>query len=184
MKAILRDENCFVSRIGTLSSHAGKLRKRFALGEKPLVDTPGGGARIKAAFLINESEPILPKQPKRILVVDDEENARIGLSRLLAKEGFLVDSVANGFEALNYLREQEVNLIVTDINMPEMNGITFLKELNRSYPSSNVIMITAYGGVESYIEAMNLGAFEYINKPVKIDELKSILKKIFKETSH
>jgi DNA-binding NtrC family response regulator len=126
----------------------------------------------------------LPKQPKRILVVDDEENARIGLSRLLAKEGFLVDSVANGFEALNYLREQEVNLIVTDINMPQMNGIAFLKELNRSHPHSNVIMITAYGGVESYIEAMNLGAFEYINKPVKIDELKSIVKKIFKETSH
>ena len=126
----------------------------------------------------------MPKQPKRILVVDDEENARIGLSRLLAKEGFHVDSVANGFEALNYLREQEVNLIVTDINMPEMNGITFLKELNRSHPRSNVIMITAYGGVESYIEAMNLGAFEYINKPVKIDELKSILKKIFKESNH
>ncbi|WP_236021463.1 response regulator [Geomesophilobacter sediminis] len=125
----------------------------------------------------------MPTQPKRILVVDDEENARIGLSRLLAKEGFQVDCVANGFEALNYLREQEVNLIVTDINMPEMNGIAFLKELNRSYPQSNVIMITAYGGVESYIEAMNLGAFEYINKPVKIDELKSILKKIFKEDS-
>lgn len=124
------------------------------------------------------------KNQKRILVVDDEENARIGLSRLLAKEGFLVESVSNGYEALNYLRQQEVNLIVTDINMPEMNGITFLKELNKSFPKSNVIMITAYGGVESYIEAMNLGAFEYINKPVKIEELKSILKKIFKETSH
>ncbi len=121
---------------------------------------------------------------KRILVVDDEENARIGLTRLLSREGFVVDSVSNGFEALNYLRQQEVNLIVTDINMPEMNGITFLKELNKSFPKSNVIMITAYGGVESYIEAMNLGAFEYINKPVKIEELKSILKKIFKETSH
>jgi DNA-binding NtrC family response regulator len=121
--------------------------------------------------------------PKRILLVDDEENARIGLSRLLSNEGFLVDSVSNGFEALSYLRQQDVNLIITDINMPEMNGITFLKELNRSFPQSNVIMITAYGGVESYIEAMNLGAFEYINKPVKIDELKSILKKIFKEKS-
>ncbi len=126
----------------------------------------------------------MAKQLKRILVVDDEENARMALSRLLAKEGFLVESVANGFEALNYLRQQEVNLIVTDINMPEMNGITFLKELNKSYPQSNVIMITAYGGVESYLESMNLGAFEYINKPVKIEELKSILKKIFKETSH
>jgi DNA-binding NtrC family response regulator len=126
----------------------------------------------------------LAKLAKRILVVDDEENARIGLSKLLAKEGFLVDSVANGFEALNYLRQQEVNLIVTDINMPEMNGIAFLKELNKNYPNSNVIMITAYGGVESYIEAMSLGAFEYLNKPVKIDELKSILKKIFKESTH
>ena len=124
------------------------------------------------------------KLAKRILVVDDEENARIALSKLLAKEGFLVDSVANGYEALNYLRQQEVNLIVTDINMPEMNGIAFLKELNKNFPDSNVIMITAYGGVESYIEAMSLGAYEYINKPVKIDELKTILKKIFKESTH
>ncbi len=121
---------------------------------------------------------------KRILVVDDEENARIGLSKLLEREGFEVESVSNGYEALNYLNQRQVNVIVTDINMPEMNGITFLKELNKNFPASNVIMITAYGGVESYIEAMNLGAFEYINKPIKIDELKSILKKIFKETSH
>lgn len=123
-------------------------------------------------------------EAKKILVVDDEENARIGLSRLLAKEGYQVDSVANGFEALNFLREQEVNLIVTDINMPEMNGITFLRELKKNFPNSNVIMITAYGGVESYIEAINLGAFEYVNKPVRIEELKSILKKIFKEPVH
>lgn len=123
---------------------------------------------------------------KRILVVDDEENARIGLSKLLEREGFEVESVSNGYEALNYLNQRQVNVIVTDINMPEMNGITFLKELNKNFPASNVIMITAYGGVESYIEAMNLGAYEYINKPVKIDELTSILKKIFqdKESCH
>lgn len=120
--------------------------------------------------MINES--------KRILLVDDEENARIALSRLLSKEGYTVDTVANGFEALNHLREHNVNLIVSDINMPEMDGITFLREVNRSFPGSKVIMITAYGGVESYIEAMNLGAFEYINKPVKIEELKSIMSKI------
>ena len=118
---------------------------------------------------------------KRILVVDDEENARVGLSKLLEREGYEVESVANGYEALNVLNRQDVNVIVTDINMPEMNGISFLKELNKSYPKSNVIMITAYGGVESYIEAMNLGAFEYLNKPVKIDELKLILQKMFRE---
>jgi DNA-binding NtrC family response regulator len=127
--------------------------------------------------------PKLPKEAKRILLVDDEENARLALSRLLSKEGYIVDAVSNGFEALNHLREHDVNLIVTDIKMPEMDGISFLRELNKSFPGSNVIMITAYGGVESYIEAINLGAFEYINKPVRIEELKSIMGKIFSSSN-
>ncbi len=115
---------------------------------------------------------------KRILIVEDEENTRYALSRLLVREGFLVDSVSNGCEALNFLRRQSVNLIVTDIKMPQMDGITFLRELNKNFPKSNVIMITAYGGVESYLEAMNLGAFEYINKPIQIEELKMVMNKI------
>jgi two-component system, response regulator, stage 0 sporulation protein F len=119
------------------------------------------------------------EQQKRILVVDDEENARIALSKILAREGYEVASAGNGYEALNYLRGKEVELIITDINMPEMNGLSFLRELSKSHPDSNVIMVTAYGEVESYIEAMNLGAFEYINKPVRIDELKKIIRKIF-----
>lgn len=115
---------------------------------------------------------------KRILIVEDEDNARNALARLLSREGFIVETVSNGCEALNYLRQQPVNLIVTDMKMPRMDGITFLRELNRDFPKSNVIMITAYGGVESYLEAMNLGAFEYINKPVRIEELRMIMKKI------
>ncbi len=115
---------------------------------------------------------------KKILIVDDEENARLGLSKLLLQEGYEVASVANGNEALQYLRQQRVNLVISDINMPEMNGLAFLRELNRHYPSTHVIMITAYGGVESYLEAMNLGAFEYIHKPIKLDELKMVMNKI------
>jgi len=121
------------------------------------------------------------EQLRRILVVDDEENARIALSKILTREGYEVASACNGYEALDYLRGREVELIITDINMPEMNGLTFLRELNRSHPASTVIMITAYGEVESYIEAMNLGAFEYINKPLKVDDLKKIITKIFKD---
>lgn len=116
---------------------------------------------------------------KNILIVDDEENARIGLSKLLSQEGYQVDAVANGHEALTYLGSNQVSLVITDINMPEMDGLVFLRELNREYPSTDVIMMTAYGGVESYLEAMNLGAFEYLNKPIKLDELKSVMKKIF-----
>lgn len=117
----------------------------------------------------------------KILIVDDEENARIGLSKLLAQEGYEVDSVGDGREALDFLRNHKVNLVISDIHMPGMNGMVFLRELSRSFPSISVIMITAYGGVESYLEAMNLGAFEYINKPVKLDELKSVMKKIFRQ---
>ena len=126
----------------------------------------------------------MAEKMKRILVVDDEENARIALSKILTHEGYDVASACNGHEALNYLRGKEVELIITDINMPEMNGMAFLRELNRSHPSSNVIMITAHGEVESYIEAMNLGAFEYINKPVKLEELNIIINKIFKHKSN
>lgn len=81
---------------------------------------------------------------KRILVVDDEENARVALSKILTREGYDVASAGNGYEALNYLRGKDVELVITDINMPEMNGMTFLRELNRSHPACNVIMITAY----------------------------------------
>jgi two-component system response regulator (stage 0 sporulation protein F) len=116
---------------------------------------------------------------KRILIVDDEENTRIGLTKLLTQEGFQVESAANGCEALDYLGQQKVNLVISDINMPDMNGLVFLRELSRKFPSTNVIMITAYGGVESYLEAMNLGAYEYLHKPVRLDELRSIMKKIF-----
>lgn len=116
---------------------------------------------------------------KRILVVDDEENTRIALTRLLSREGYDVRTAANGKEALNSLRHCSAELIITDLNMPEMNGLAFLRELNREYPSSNVIMITAFGEVESYLEALNLGAFEYLNKPLRLEELRKVMGKMF-----
>lgn len=119
------------------------------------------------------------EQIKRILVVDDEENTRIGLTKLLSQEGFEVESAANGNDALELLGQKKVSLVISDINMPDMNGLVFLRELSRNFPSTNVIMITAYGGVESYLEAMNLGAYEYLHKPVRLDELRSVMKKIF-----
>jgi DNA-binding NtrC family response regulator len=116
---------------------------------------------------------------EKILIVDDEENARIGLEKLLSREGYQVSTVANGFEALDHLNRQTADLVITDINMPEMNGLVFLRELNWAHPTISVIMVTAYGGVESYLEAMNLGAFEYLNKPVKLDELRAVMGRIF-----
>ena len=127
----------------------------------------------------SSAEVILGELVKRILVVDDEENTRIGLSKLLSQEGFQVESAANGNDALEMLGQHKINLVISDINMPDMNGLVFLRELSRKFPSTNVIMMTAYGGVESYLEAMNLGAYEYLHKPVRLDELRSVMKKIF-----
>jgi DNA-binding NtrC family response regulator len=123
----------------------------------------------------------LVQSHEKVLVVDDEENARIALRAILQEEGYEVDSVANGYEALEFLRQHKVNVVISDLRMPEMNGLSFLRELNRHYPSTRVIMVTAYGGVESYLEAIQLGAFEYIHKPVKVDELKNIMHKMLAE---
>lgn len=115
---------------------------------------------------------------QKILVVDDEENARLGLSTLLRADGYQVTAAGNGLEALGHMQEDNFDLVITDINMPGMNGLLFLREISRSFPQVRVIMITAYGGVESYLEAMNLGACEYLNKPVKLKELKAVMKRI------
>ncbi len=117
---------------------------------------------------------------EKVLIVDDEENARTALAKLLASDGYQTTTVANGYEALECLRREPVDLVITDINMPGMNGLVFLRELNRSYSQVKVIMITAYGGVESYLEAMNLGAFEYLNKPFRLEELRVVINRIFK----
>lgn len=114
-----------------------------------------------------------------VLIVDDEENARHGLAKLLSADGFQVLDAADGQEALDCLQRQAVDLIISDIRMPGMNGLTFLGILSQSYPQMKVIMITAYGGVESYLEAINLGAIEYLHKPFRLDELKAVINKIF-----
>ncbi len=119
---------------------------------------------------------------QRVLIVDDEENTRIGLVKLLAQEGYDAKAVADGFEALEYLNDGRIDLVITDINMPGMNGLVFLRELNQTYPEIKVVMITAYGGVGSYLESMNLGALEYLHKPVKLKDLRAVLSKVLDPT--
>ncbi len=116
-----------------------------------------------------------------ILVVDDEENAREGLSKILSKEGYAVDMAANGKEAIETLRRQSFDLVITDMRMPLMDGFEVLREIKKMNENIGVIMITAYGEVESYLEAINMGAFEYINKPVRVNELKRVITKVLEE---
>jgi len=114
----------------------------------------------------------------KILVVDDEEGARELFSTILTDEGYEVTLANNGEEALALFKNTPFNLVITDIKMPVMDGLQLLQEIRKIGSKTDVIMVTAYGEVESYLKAMSLGAAEYINKPIRIKELKRIVHKV------
>ncbi|MBP1647913.1 MAG: NtrC family response regulator [Bacteroidetes bacterium] len=106
-----------------------------------------------------------------ILIVDDEEIIRESLSFILTKEGYRVREAANGRIALEILREDSVDLVLTDLEMPEMKGIELLEQVTRFSPETLVVIITAYGSIDTAIAALRKGAVDYILKPVEFDEL-------------
>ena len=107
----------------------------------------------------------------RILVVDDEKIIRESLSFILRKEGYSVAEAANGKEAYDKLVLESFDLIITDLEMPEMKGIELLDHAMHINPQSLVVIITAYGSLETAIAALHKGASDYILKPVEFDEL-------------
>lgn len=112
----------------------------------------------------------------KILVVDDEESIREFFEIMLKREGYQVLTSSNGKEALDLLKKSQVDLVITDIQMPEMSGMEFLSSIRDTDPDLVVIMITAFGSTETAVEAMKLGAYDYIQKPFKIDEVKIIIR--------
>jgi DNA-binding NtrC family response regulator len=112
----------------------------------------------------------------RLLVVDDEESQRDMLAGFLAKQGYVVRQAESGEVALNLCLESYFELALLDLRMPGMNGLELLKKLKSLNPEIQVIVLTAHGSVESAVEAMQAGAFHYVNKPVDLDELLLTLK--------
>ena len=115
--------------------------------------------------------------PKRVLIVDDEENFRHMLSVILKKEGYDVEAASNGEEALQKVTLSPYDQVLCDIRMPKMDGLDFLNEAKKARVDSTIIMMSAYGTVDIAIEAMKLGAYDYISKPFKPDEVILTLKK-------
>ncbi len=112
-----------------------------------------------------------------ILVVDDEENMRHMLSVLLSGEGYQVETAANGQEAIDILASRQFNFILCDIKMPKMDGLAFLAAAELIEHGATVIMMSAFGSVDTAIEAMKQGAYDFISKPFKTDEVVLVLKK-------
>ena len=113
-----------------------------------------------------------------VLIVDDEENMRHMLSKFLSKNDYRADAADNGANALKMLRENPYDIILCDIRMPEMDGMSFLKKMSEeNLTSPTVIMMSAYGTLDDALEAMKMGAYDYISKPFKPDEVLLTLKK-------
>lgn len=112
----------------------------------------------------------------KILVIDDEEIVRISCKKCLFPEGYDVDVAPNGVEGMKLARENRYDLILTDLKMPDMDGMEFLTRIQEGQPDAKVIMITGYSTVEYAVKAIKLGAHNYLEKPFTPDSLLSAVK--------
>ena len=112
-----------------------------------------------------------------LLLVDDDENTRTALSIALGREGYRVLTASNGNEAITALDSSPVDFLVTDMMMPGLSGMELLQYARKRHEHVMVIMITGHASVETAIQAMRDGAFDYITKPIKLDEVKITLQK-------
>ncbi|MEJ2745746.1 MAG: response regulator, partial [bacterium] len=100
-----------------------------------------------------------------VLIVDDEESIRKTLSILLKRNGFRVDEATDGMEAFEMMANSPYDLVIADLNMPAMGGIDLLKRVKEGSGDTEVIILTAYGAIQSAVEAIKLGAYDYLTKP-------------------
>ena len=118
---------------------------------------------------------------ERILVVDDEENLLHFLSKLLKGEGYRVKTAETGAKALERVQRSDFDLAILDIKLPDMDGVAVLRAFREVVPEANVVMITAYGSIESAVEAMKAGAYDYIVKPFRAEEILKVVHKALEQ---
>ena len=115
--------------------------------------------------------------PKKIIVVDDEKIICNTAKKILEIEGYEVDTFTDSVLALEAIRKNQYDLIVTDLMMEEVSGMDILREVNQNFPQTKVIMLTAYATLEATIEAIREQIYDFFPKPVKIEDLKQSVKR-------
>ncbi|MBT8074437.1 MAG: response regulator, partial [Xanthomonadales bacterium] len=114
---------------------------------------------------------------KQILIADDEEIVVRSCLRILSAQEFDIDTVSNGLEAIEKVAEKEYDLLILDIMMPKMSGMEVLQRVKETHPDIDVIMITGLNQIETAVEAMKLGAFDYLPKPFDPEELEMVVER-------
>lgn len=113
----------------------------------------------------------MKKNGIKILVVDDDEIVREVIISLLSSEGYAVRSAKDGLDAIEILNKENINLVITDLRMPGADGIEVLKEAIKMDPDRAVIILTAYGTLDTALKAIREGAYDYMTKPFKMEEM-------------
>lgn len=112
-----------------------------------------------------------------VLIVDDEKNIREGLGRSLSMDGYEIYLAENGKKGLEIVNSSEIDLVITDLKMPELSGEQLLKKITSSNPNIPVIILTGHGSIETAVDAMRDGAFDFLTKPVNLDRLSLLVKR-------
>ena len=116
------------------------------------------------------------EQKTKILIVDDEAIALKNLEHIMKKEGYEVTGTSKGHNAIKLIDEQQFDVILTDLKMDKVDGMQILKRSRELYPETEVIMITGYATVQTAIQAIKKGAYDYIAKPFKLDEVRRVVR--------
>jgi len=119
---------------------------------------------------------------KKILVIDDEAIVSISCERALVPEGYEVRLAASGKEGIKFLEKESFSLVLLDLKMPDMDGIEVLNKINATWPDTKVVMVTGYSTVETAVQALRLGAYNFIEKPFTPDTLITAVKESFKKS--
>src|SRR5580692_10857301 len=122
---------------------------------------------------------MLPER-KQVLIVDDEVNLRKILSAQLSRDGYDVLTAEDGEQGLQLLKEHHIDLVVTDLKMPKVDGMTLLKRALEEEPELPIVLITAHGTIDTAVEALKTGAFDFVTKPFDKDEVRQIVAKALK----
>ncbi|MBI5179948.1 MAG: sigma-54-dependent Fis family transcriptional regulator, partial [Nitrospirae bacterium] len=129
-------------------------------------------------FLVRDKEPL---GIKKILIVDDEKNITDVLATILISLGYSVSTASDGEEALSILKKEYYELVITDIKMPQMDGLSLLKEINKLKKDIIIIMLTGLATTDTAVEAMRSGAFDYVVKPFNIEKIIDVVARADKE---
>jgi DNA-binding NtrC family response regulator len=135
---------------------------------------------------VMEPEKCADEEPKvlRVLVVDDEPGFRNLLQWELSRHGMQVETACDGAEGVHLAGKKEFDVIITDITMPVMNGLSLLEEIKRTAPQTRVIIATGFGAVETAVYAMQNGAFDFVLKPYDLEQLLHCVHKATDRRSH